>query len=412
MSADSTCIPDPSSNSAATPPQMMLYANQALTRTGSGYAARTVNFIDFLAAIAQADEQCIVAAATEPEPSDAAALSSIDLPPDRVIELPAYRGHGAALLATVRQARRLKHAMSGGDRWRVVAGPGPNSMLWLLSFLMPRGTRFAFFIRGNTAQTLRHIYRRSLFRPMVMALVGMFERRIRTLQRQGRAVVFAMGPELVGRYADGDGRTHCVLPLLQADSMLDAPPARSTDRPARLLCLGRLSAEKNIAALIEAVAILRGRSIDVTLTIAGAGEQRRALEQLTQRLDLQQDVTFAGFVPHGPAVRTLLDEHDRLVLCSFTEGVPRSVIEAFARWLPVIATRVGSLPRLFADEIAWADDTSPDAIATAIDQSLTNPDAARAMTARAHGGLGAFRIDLEAARVGAMLRDPATWALA
>lgn len=386
----------------------MLYANQTLTRAGSGYAARTVNFIDFLAAIAQFDEQCIVAAPTEPEPSDVATLSSIDLASDRVIELSPYHGHVAALLATIRRARRLKHAVSGGDRRRVVAGPGPNSMLWLLSLIMPKSTRFAFFIRGNTAHTLRHIYRRHVLRPIVMTLVNMFENRIRTLQRSGRAVVFAMGPELVDRYQIA-GPTHCILPLIHTDSILSDPPRRESNGPTRLLCLGRLSAEKNISALVEAVAILRQRSIDVSLTITGDGEQRPALEQLTQRLNLQQHVTFAGFVPHGPAVRTLLDEHDRLVLCSFTEGVPRSVIEAFARWLPVIATRVGSLPRLFANEIAWAHDTSSSSIATAIDESIANPEVARAMTARAHEELDAFRIDLEAKRVSAMLRDPATW---
>ncbi len=180
---------------------MLLYANQLIINTGSRYAARTVNFIDFLAAIAQADEQCIVAVGTESEPADAAALATIDLARERVIELPAYYSPSAAVLATLQQARKLKQAMVFADGPCVIGGPGPNSMLWLLSFLMPRRTRFAFFIRGNTAQTLRHIYRRSLFRPIVMALVGMFERRIRTLQRQGRAVVFAMGPELVDRLA-------------------------------------------------------------------------------------------------------------------------------------------------------------------------------------------------------------------
>ncbi len=388
---------------------MLLYANQLIINTGSRYAARTVNFIDFLAAIAQADEQCIVAVSTEPEPADATTLVTIDLQPKRVVELPAYHGHAAALLATFRQATKLKYAMPSGNAPRIVGGPGPNSMLWLLSLLMPRSTRFAFFIRGNTAQTLLHIYLRSVFRPIVVTLVRMFDRRIQKLQRQGRAVVFAIGPELVDKYDIGKGRTHCILPLLQVDAILESAPTRNSGGPVRLLCLGRLSAEKNIDSLVRAVAILKSKSIDIALTIAGAGNQQSPLKQLVIDLGLQNDVTFAGFVPHGPRVHQLLDEHDRLALCSFTEGVPRSVVEAFARWLPVIATRVGSMPRLFPDEITWANDTSPDEIASAIARSISHPDQARDMTAQAHAKLNAFRVDLEAVRVAAMLRNPAIW---
>ena len=390
------------------PTRLLLYVNQILFQRNDRYAAKTLNFIDFISAIANGSTDCKVACPTDDAPIDAQSYPEVLLNPKNVIELPSYSGHAMALLASFRQARQLKRATAHATANCVVAGPGPNSMLWLLSLIMPKSTRFAFFIRGNTAHTLRHIYRRHVLRPIVMTLVNMFENRIRTLQRSGRAVVFAMGPELVDRYQIA-GPTHCILPLLHTDSILSDPPRRESNGPTRLLCLGRLSAEKNISALIEAVDILRQRSIDVSLTITGDGEQRPALEQLTQRLNLQQHVTFAGFVPHGPAVRTLLDEHDRLVLCSFTEGVPRSIIEAFARWLPVIATRVGSLPRLFANEIAWAHDTSSSSIATAIDQSIANPEAARAMTERAHEELDAFRIDLEAERVGAMLRDPATW---
>ncbi len=388
---------------------MLLYANHVLQKSGSRYTVKTLNFIDFLAEIARTEPTFLVAAPTETEPDTTAAYSQIDISPERVIELPVYRGHGAALWATFRQAGKLRRAMVDHATTCGIAGPGPNSMLWLLSYTMPRSTRFAFFIRGNTAETLRHIYRRSIFRPIVMTLVGMFERRIRKLQRRGRAVVFAMGPELVDRYDIGVGRTHCILPLLQAGGILDAPPERSTDGTTRLLCLGRLSAEKNIDSLVRAVALLTRNDAKILLTIAGAGDQRSTLEHLVAHLGVQDHVTFVGFVPHGPEVHRLLDAHDRLVLCSLTEGVPRAVVEAFARWLPVIATRVGSLPRLFSDEIAWANDTSSAAIAEAIDQSLADPDRARTMTAQAHEQMDSFRVDLEAARIGLMLRDRATW---
>jgi glycosyltransferase involved in cell wall biosynthesis len=54
-------------------------------------------------------------------------------------------------------------------------------------------------------------------------------------------------------------------------------------------------------------------------------------------------------VPYGPELFALYDSHDAVVLPSFTEGFPQVILEAMVRGVPVIATRVGGVPRVVED---------------------------------------------------------------
>jgi len=294
----------------------------------------------------------------------------------------------------------------------ILAGPGPNSMLWLASHRLPKNSRFVFFIRGDTEETLRRIYRRSLLRPAVLSLVRRFERRIRALARDGRAIVFAIGPELTKRYGGEENNCHCILPLLNPDMVPgDGGSSRACDGdPPRLLSMGRLSAEKNLGSLIDSVAALKRQGRLVHLTIAGTGGLKAEIQSLIRQRDLHQEVTLRGFVSHGEGVRQLLDSHDRLVLPSHTEGVPRAVIEAVARNTPVISTRVGSLPALFGNHLTWAESPSVASLTAAIGASIDAPETARSRASLARLHLERFRTDLEAKRVATILTAAETWA--
>src|SRR6185369_1289925 len=61
------------------------------------------------------------------------------------------------------------------------------------------------------------------------------------------------------------------------------------------------------------------------------------------------------FLPPGRDVGTLLRSVDALVVASQHEGFPMVVVEAGLLGVPVIATRVGALPELFAEEVLFFD---------------------------------------------------------
>src|SRR6185369_8757702 len=85
--------------------------------------------------------------------------------------------------------------------------------------------------------------------------------------------------------------------------------------PWRLLFVGSLEQfYKGPDVLIDAVARSRTRGLPVTLTIAGSGACRAALEERAAAVGAP--VEFVGQVPAGAAVRALMDQSDLFVLPS------------------------------------------------------------------------------------------------
>lgn len=127
-----------------------------------------------------------------------------------------------------------------------------------------------------------------------------------------------------------------------------------------LLYVGRLSVEKGVATLAEAMRLLP----DAQLRVAGDGPEAAVLDGLA-------GLTRLGSLP-GEAVREEMSRAVALVVPSiWYENFPRTIVEAFACGLPVIASRIGALadivrdretgllfepgnPRDLADKMAWA----------------------------------------------------------
>lgn len=110
-----------------------------------------------------------------------------------------------------------------------------------------------------------------------------------------------------------------------------------------------LRAEKNIARLVEAFALLRGQGAPARLVVAGDGPERAGLEALAARLGVAEAVLFAG---HRPDPAALYRAFDIFALSSDTEQMPFSVLEAMASGLPVAATDVGDVSAMVASENA------------------------------------------------------------
>jgi glycosyltransferase involved in cell wall biosynthesis len=122
------------------------------------------------------------------------------------------------------------------------------------------------------------------------------------------------------------------------------------DGPTEILFVGRLTAEKGQAVLIDAVARLLADGTPVRLTLAGDGPTRRALEAKVERLGVAGAVEFLGAVGQ-PDLLKCFERADVFCLPSFAEGLPVVLMEAMARGLPVVTTPVAGIPELVVDGV-------------------------------------------------------------
>lgn len=101
--------------------------------------------------------------------------------------------------------------------------------------------------------------------------------------------------------------------------------------------------------LIRAMEIVVREYPQTRLLMAGSGELRSQLEELTGQLGLTRNVSFLGTIEHRQ-VPELLKSVDIFVMPSIREGFGVAAVEAQAMEIPVVATNVGGVPEVVLDE--------------------------------------------------------------
>lgn len=104
------------------------------------------------------------------------------------------------------------------------------------------------------------------------------------------------------------------------------------DNATHVTTLARLHPQKNLHALIDAIA-----KTDMTLSIISNGPLRKELEEYARSLNA--DVRFLGNIPND-RVGEMFANADIFILPSLFEGYPKALLEAMSVGLPCIASRV------------------------------------------------------------------------
>lgn len=144
------------------------------------------------------------------------------------------------------------------------------------------------------------------------------------------------------------------------------------ERIRRFLFLGRIEPAKGVFELFDAFAQVHARHPDATLMVAGDGPSRAELEARSDELGLRDAVAFAGRVEYDELGR-LFDSVDCLVLPSYSEGMPLSVLEAAAHHRPLIITDVGDIRAMFGDRIRIVPPRDSSALADAMEDAVRDP---------------------------------------
>ena len=214
-------------------------------------------------------------------------------------------------------------AWSGGRRPRVISPHGMLDSWALQNSSMKKRVAAALFERRNVMRG-----------DALHALCGPEHRAIRAYGYCGPVATIPNGV------------------FLEEGPVAPAQPAWSSDIPAGakvLLFLGRIHPKKGLDRLLQAMALWSGAEADPWHLVVAGWDQantKAALAAQAEELGLTQRVHFVG-PQFGEQKAASLAAADAFVLPSLSEGLPMSVLEAWAARLPVLMTEACNLPEGF-----------------------------------------------------------------
>jgi len=244
---------------------------------------------------------------------------------------------------------------------------GPKNPFKALAYWVEAGILLNWMHRRG----IRHIHEHFA---APTAIVAMLAKRYGgvtySLSVHGPDIFFVQDSELLADKVDKAVFTRCISHFCRSQLMRITSPNRwphlhivrcgvdpvvydrrpATDNPTpEILCVGRLVPAKGQHVLLAACALLKARHRSFRLTFVGGGMDRTSLEQHAAAAGLNAQVRFTG--PLGQdEVRHFYDQADLFVLASFAEGVPVVLMEAMAKAIPVVSTRIAGIPELIDHE--------------------------------------------------------------
>ncbi len=144
------------------------------------------------------------------------------------------------------------------------------------------------------------------------------------------------------------GRTKIFVIPNAIDTSAFGDADRTLTGPVKLLFVGAMGKLKGERDLVDAIAILKERGVDLRATFLGFGGER--LSKYCRERDVSALVEHVGPISLDDRIKFFAGA-DIFVLPTYAEAMPVSVIEAMAAGLPVISTTVGGIPELIDDGV-------------------------------------------------------------
>jgi glycosyltransferase involved in cell wall biosynthesis len=163
------------------------------------------------------------------------------------------------------------------------------------------------------------------------------------------AVTVLSSAELAAyRAFDSRIKVHLVPNAIDPVGLADQKRSYNTDKPLKLVYVGRLVRAKGLFEIVEALMELKRAGREFKLSIAGAGPDHDELVAVSKKADLGDNVQFLGSV-FAAEKRRLWLESDLFIFPSYTEGLPYSLLEAMAAGCVPVTTPVAAIPDVMRD---------------------------------------------------------------
>ncbi len=140
-----------------------------------------------------------------------------------------------------------------------------------------------------------------------------------------------------------------------------------------VLWLGTISELHKNKGLEYAIGAISKIETPIVFFIIGEGEERKNLEKIIEKYNLENRVFLVGFLENA---KEYLKAFDIFTLTSIKEGLPYTILEAGLAGLPIIASNVGGVPDIIDNGIngILVEKTNVGQISKTIEFMIKNPD--------------------------------------
>ncbi|MGM0843734.1 MAG: glycosyltransferase family 4 protein [Bacillota bacterium] len=142
----------------------------------------------------------------------------------------------------------------------------------------------------------------------------------------------------------------------------------------RLLFIGLIDENKNLGSVLSACAKLKEQGKNISLQVVGSGPLEEKNKQLCKELNIEDQVTFHGYVKDQKKIAEIMTNTDIFVMPSFTETFGLVYIEAMSQGVPVIFSEGQGIDGVFNEgEVGYpVNPNDPDTIVEAIGKIINH----------------------------------------
>lgn len=199
----------------------------------------------------------------------------------------------------------------------------------------------------------------------------------------------------------------CLIPAMTSvvrDDFIRRPQElKETPSPFRLLSICRLSPEKGLDIAIRVIAQLTVKEgLNLRYSIVGSGPELEPLRLLVHELGISEKVEFLGRMDQQSLFKKIYPNADVFLLPSLSEGIPKTVLEAMACGLSVIASSVGGVSDLLGaeSERGWLVKAGDqDELASALLECINGPKLRYSRQLAAYDYIKEHTLEKEAGRI-------------
>jgi len=231
-------------------------------------------------------------------------------------------------------------------------------VFWLCgTFILPMlvgkmlNRKIIFFVTGSWSECAKVDFQNSLFGVGTFVIYH-FERQIERIIYILSDKLVLLSPNLKEQIKNKAGQRQLkkciVMPARPIDTTVFNISNKFNNRNNILGYVGRLDKGKGVINLIKAFKLISNNIENIQLLIIGDGPLFYELNNLVVNECLQDKIIFIGWVSPEDVAK-YLNKMKLMILPSYSEGLPVSILEAMACGTPVLATSVGGIPDIIKD---------------------------------------------------------------